>query len=562
LMKNAENTKAILALICAKLVLYLILPAYAFFRIYFLVFSDAGLPVKAFSFAVFLVEIYFIVQTASYLINFIGSVKQFPKLMGTLNGEKKGRALKVAVLVPAFNEPADIVEGTLETAREMDYPNKEVYLLDDSDQRSVAELLEEAAARQGAQVLKRSARTGFKAGSLNDAISRIDAEYIAVLDSDQQPERDFLAKLIPIFEADERVGYIQTPQAVRPHPDGGFGFIERGAAATQNVFYNYVCEGKGVANSQFSCGSNVVYRRSALESIRREQDGRSVYMDEWSVTEDYATSILLQEKGWKSLYYTGTCARGLVPSTYQAFCAQRRRWAVGTLSVFRKYAKKMLFSDFSLRQRWEYLSSGAYFLLGLANFLMLLNIAVLIIFKIPTYATFLPPVLFVSNMVTFYFSQNVRGNRSVDLFYEQVLNYLIFPVYIDAFITVLLGRRTEFSVTAKRKAKEARPNLVVQELALICCIGLFYLGLWDLISAPSGYMALNLFWLLYSMALLYLGICFVLFEKRGGYPAWSQVCPQTDMGKDARRITILSCPSATLNAEAADYRLVDSHEDK
>jgi cellulose synthase (UDP-forming) len=522
-MKISDEWKKLLALICAKLVLYLILPFYAFFRLYFLVFSDANMPVKLFSAGVFIVELYFIVQTASYLLNFVGSLKHFTNLMGSLKRTEACKKPEVAVLIPIFNEPADIVEATIAAAKRMDYPNNEIYLLDDSDRPGIINEMDDIAARYDVRILRRTSRIGFKAGSLNDAIAQLPCDYITVLDSDQQVEPDFLSRLIPILEADADLGYLQTPQSVRPSSEGGCGFIERGAAATQNVFYNYVCEGKGVVNAQFSCGSNVVYRRKALESIRHIEGGRIVYMDEWCVTEDYATSILLQGKGWKSLYYTGTCARGLVPVTLGAFSAQRKRWAVGTLSVFWRYASKILFGDFSLRQKWEYLSSGSYFLIGVANFLMLLNIAILILFNIPTYATFLPPILFVSNMVTFYFSQHIRGNKAVDLFYEQALNYLIFPVYIEAFLTVVSGKKIAFSVTSKKRTKEeGPPDLRIQEATLLCCFAILIIGIRDYSAAPSYYMLLNIFWLVYSMVLLGLGILFVRMQGKGEMPSQGQ----------------------------------------
>jgi cellulose synthase (UDP-forming) len=262
-----------------------------------------------------------------------------------------------------------------------------------------------------------------------------------------------------------------------------------------------------------------VYRTTALWSIRREENGRTIYMDEWSVTEDYATSVLLQEKGWKSLFYSATCAKGLVPATLEAFSAQRKRWAVGTLSVFWRYAPKMLFSRFSMRQRWEYLNSGSYFLLGVANFLMLVNIAVLIAFNIPTYATFLPPLLFLSNMVTFYYSQSIRGNGMKDLFYEQTLNYLIFPTYVEAFLTVLLGRKIAFAVTSKNRHDGGPPALFIQEAILLCCFALLFVGVSEYMASPSYYILLNLFWLVYVMVLLATGIFLVSTQKRNPRPS-------------------------------------------
>lgn len=507
-----SGQKKLLALIAAKLVLYLVLPAYVFFRIYFMVFTDADFVARAFSATVFIIECYFITQTAGYLLNFVRSVKNYPRFLKSLQRDADHDIPSVAVFIPVYNEPPEVVAGTVEAARGMDYRNKEIYILDDSDRPDIRASLESIARRHRAHLIRRKSRSGYKAGALNEAIAATRSDYVMVLDSDQLADRAFLSKLVPLMEGDKRLAYVQTPQNVRGLSKDGF--IDRGAATTQSVFYNHVCEGKGIVNAQFSCGSNVLYRREALESIERKQGDRTIYMDEWSVTEDYATSILLQEKGWGSLYYTGTSARGLVPATLEAFSAQRKRWAVGTLSVFFRYAPKMLFGRFSMRQRWEYLSAGSYFLLGVANFLMLVNIAVLIAFNIPTYATFLPPLLFVSNMVTFYYSQHIRGNNMKDLFYEQVLNYLIFPTYVEAFLTVVLGRKVAFAVTSKSRQRSGPPALLIQEAALLCCFGLLFIGVNDYAASPSYYILLNLFWLVYAMMLLAVGITLVRKESR------------------------------------------------
>jgi hypothetical protein len=181
----------------------------------------------------------------------------------------------------------------------------------------------------------------------------------------------------------------------------------------------------------------------------------------------------------------------------------------------------MLFGRFSLRQRWEYLNSGSYFLLGVANFLMLVNIAVLLAFNIQAYATFLPPLLFLSNMVTFYYSQHIRGNSVKDLFYEQTLNYLIFPTYVEAFLTVLSGRKITFAVTSKDRHGGGPPALLIQEAALLCCSALLFLGVSEYLASLSYYVLLNLFWLVYVMVLLAVGIILVRKQSRSAQVAVS-----------------------------------------
>ena len=92
------------------------------------------------------------------------------------------------------------------------------------------------------------------------------------------------------------------------------------------VFYEEMQKGKNDSNSAISTGSAVVYRRKALESIRG--------FAEWSVVEDLYTSMLLDQKGWHSVYYPFPLSRGTAPQDVFAQHRQRWQWAVDSMRIF------------------------------------------------------------------------------------------------------------------------------------------------------------------------------------------------------------------------------------
>ena len=49
-----------------------------------------------------------------------------------------------------------------------------------------------------------------KAGNINHALSKTDAELFAVLDADFAPRRDFLMRTVGFFE-DPKIAIVQTP---------------------------------------------------------------------------------------------------------------------------------------------------------------------------------------------------------------------------------------------------------------------------------------------------------------------------------------------------------------
>jgi len=527
-MGDKAGARETVLLIASKIVLFLVLPLYVVLRVFFLATSDLG-PWTFFSWVVFFAELYFIIHASNYLVSFIRSTKHYGRLKDSV-AKRYGSEPHVAVLIPVYNEPPQIVDETVAAAMRMDYGNKSVYLLDDSDRSEIVTEMEAIAKKHGVQLVRRNSRVGFKAGSINHVVPRLESGYIAVFDADQQPMRDFLSKIIPIFEANADMGYVQTPQLPRKSPQGA-GFVETAASASQFIFYRHICEGKGTISAQFSCGSNVVYRKTALESLKREEDGHAIYLDEWSVTEDYATSVLMHEKGWKSLFYNETWGEGLVPASLDAFEAQRARWAIGTTGVFLRYLPRILFGrNFSWEQKWEYFISGTYFFLGIANFIMIVNTAVFVLFDIPLY-TSLPLVIFFFNTVIFYASQGMRGNGLKDLLYEQVLNFIMFPLYIKAVLSAITGRKASFSVTHKYDTSSSgsgSPDLGAQLATLLFCLFVFAIGVRTYLLGHEESLLFNLFWVAYTIAMLTAGIALVgkQYHKAGQTTARASPMPR------------------------------------
>lgn len=250
----------------------------------------------------------------------------------------------VDVFVPRYNEPADIVGPTLAAAARLHGAHARVFLLDDGDSPEMAAL----AARHGAGYIRRDDRSGAKAGNINHALRHTSAPYVAVFDCDHVPEPDFLAATMGHF-GDERVAFVQTPQYYANTDDSP---IASAAAAQQELFFGVIARGKASQGAMFCCGTNVVFRREALEEVGG--------FPEDSLTEDFALSIEMHERGWTSKYVSEVLAVGLAPEDMASYVSQQRRWAQGCLGGI----GRVLRSRLPMRQRVQYLASAMYFLSG------------------------------------------------------------------------------------------------------------------------------------------------------------------------------------------------------
>ena len=79
----------------------------------------------------------------------------------------------------------------------------------------------------------------------------------------------------------------------------------RGAGYMQTVFYRLIRPGRNRFNAAFCVGTNVVFRRAAIEQIG------GMYTE--SKSEDVWTSLLLHEAGWRSIFLPLTLAVGDAP---------------------------------------------------------------------------------------------------------------------------------------------------------------------------------------------------------------------------------------------------------
>ncbi|MEO0351691.1 MAG: glycosyltransferase, partial [Cyanobacteria bacterium P01_A01_bin.15] len=102
----------------------------------------------------------------------------------------------VAVYIPTYDEPTFILRRTIIGCQAMDYPNKTVYLLDDTRRPEIKEL----AAALGCEYRTRSTNDHAKAGNLNSAIAHTDSDLIASFDADFVPTRNFLLRTVGFFQ--------------------------------------------------------------------------------------------------------------------------------------------------------------------------------------------------------------------------------------------------------------------------------------------------------------------------------------------------------------------------
>ncbi len=235
--------------------------------------------------------------------------------------------LSVAVLIPTYNEPAEVLLPTIAAAVALE-PSHRTLVLDDGNRPEIARL----AGRLGAEYLTRPDHVHAKAGNLNHALEQLDVDLVAILDADHVAAPGFLLRTMPYF-VDEGLALVQTPQDF--YNEDSFEHVtdRRSPRAQplfseQSVFYREIQPGKNRWGAAFWCGTGAVVRTSALASVGG--------VTTTSVTEDVQTTIRMHRRGWRTVYHDEVLARGLAASTSQQYALQRHRWCTGAMQVLRQ----------------------------------------------------------------------------------------------------------------------------------------------------------------------------------------------------------------------------------
>lgn len=244
---------------------------------------------------------------------------------------------KVVTQLPMYNEKS-VASRVIEAAAAMDYPRSrhEIQVLDDSNDETIGYVDETVtrlrAAGVNINVIRRTDRTGFKAGALQNGLNYTDAEFVAIFDADFVPNPDFLKKSMAFFVNRPKLGLVQgrwthlnkkaslITRGQAMGIDGHF-MIEQAARSWNGLFMNF----NGTAG---------IFRRTAIENSGGWQHD--------TLTEDMDLSYRMQLADWETEYVPELEVPAEIPEDINAFKNQQFRWAKGSIQTAMKIIPMLL----------------------------------------------------------------------------------------------------------------------------------------------------------------------------------------------------------------------------
>lgn len=434
----------------------------------------------------------------------------------------------VDVFIATYNESSELLYKTINGCQHMDYPDKSkvhIFLCDDGNRLEMRKLAD----NMQIGYLTREEHIDAKAGNLNNALLHTSSPLIATFDADMIPLHDFLMEMVPYFflpyfeEKDgiwkqkqtpdeHHVGFIQAPQSFYNADLFQYYLYAEGKVPNeQDYFYRDVQLARNGTNSAIYGGSNTIISREALEAIGGFFTG--------VITEDFATGISIQAKGYHCYAISKILAIGLSPTDLKSLITQRERWARGCIQTLKKvhflFKKGLTFG-----QKISYLSSLLYWYTCFRRLMYILSPILFTIFHVmivdctlSELLLFWLPYYSIHRIALKIFSNDIRNDRWSNVYDTILFPSLLKPVFLE---TLGISQR-KFAVTNKNRIaddrsyqwKKAFPHMILATFSLFAIVESIAICF----STNSIYYIVVIFWLIVNLYALVMSIFFMLGRK-------------------------------------------------
>jgi cellulose synthase/poly-beta-1,6-N-acetylglucosamine synthase-like glycosyltransferase/spore germination protein YaaH/peptidoglycan/xylan/chitin deacetylase (PgdA/CDA1 family) len=317
----------------------------------------------------------------------------------------------VTVIVPAYNEEK-VIEDTVRSVLESDYPALRVIVVDDGSKDETAEVVREKFQSEIAanKVLLLSKPNGGKAAALNYALQHTEDPIYVGIDADTVIASNAISLLVPHF-ADPRVAAVAGNAKV----GNRVNLWTRWQALEYITSQNFERRALNVFGAvSVVPGAIGAWRTAAV------REAGAYHMD--TVAEDADLTMSLLESGWRVVNEDRALAFTEAPTTANGLMRQRFRWSFGILQSVWKHGS-------AIRRRSR------------LGWIALPNI---IIFQIllPLVSPFID-IMFVFGMLEYLLARYFHPEADPRSFEKLVLFFVIFLVidFIASSLAFLLERR-------------------------------------------------------------------------------------------------------------------------
>ena len=432
----------------------------------------------------------------------------------------------VDVLIATHSEEPELLFKTINGCKHMEYPDPakvHIYLCDDNDRPEMAKL----AQKMGVGYFGLSGNKLAKAGNLNNALSKTNSPLVVTFDADMIPRSSFLMKTVPYFflpemisedgvwrkrteeelDPDYKIGFVQTPQSFYNPDLFQFNFFaESNIPNEQDYFFKEVNVGRNSSNSAIYAGSNTLISRRALEEVGGIRTK--------TITEDFATGIDIQAKGYTCFAIDEVLASGLAPDDFPNLLKQRQRWGRGCVQTIR--STRFLFGKLPFLSKLSYLSCLLYWWTFLRRIVYILSPILFTVFGVLVVRTSLWGILLIwlPSYLIYNHSLRLLSGKVRDQKWSNIVDTILCPYMILPILAETFGiRMRTFVVTSKEKTgtKSAKIIYAIPHIILLAAsiVGIYF-SIVRMMLYKNILGLVVLFWLCMNTYFLTMAVFFLL----------------------------------------------------
>jgi cellulose synthase (UDP-forming) len=285
--------------------------------------------------------------------------------------------------------------------------------------------------------------------------------------------------------------------------------VARGAAYMQTVFYRFVQRGRNRFNAAFCVGTNVIYRRAAIDQIG------GIHTD--SKSEGVWTALTLHERGWRSIYISDVLAVGDAPETIEGYSKPQLRWATGGFEILLTHNPLSPRRRLSGDQRIQYLVTATFSLTGICPLLLLVP-PLEIYFDLRPMNLSITPMTWALYYLGFYAMQIVLAWFVMGAFRWQTLTLatVSFPISTKALWNVITGKDVGWHVTGAGTTRSPFNFIVPQILFFVFLLLTSFVAIWR--DVQNWQLSIATAWNVTNTLIL------ALFLGAAAREAWGRAC--------------------------------------
>lgn len=233
---------------------------------------------------------------------------------------KLKRFHSITFLVPAYNEEKNI-RRCLDTLLNLNYPKEKlkIFVIDDGSTDNTVRIVKKY---KNVRLIKQ--KNSGKAVALNNSLKFVKTDYVACMDADSFPDKNYLLNLLGYLEKKNVVSATPAIKVIETNSwIGKIQWVEYlFAVFLRKVFSMFECE-------YVVPGPGGVYKTSVLKKLGG--------WDENNLTEDMEISFRIRKNGYRISNSVNAFVYTVIPKDFKGLWKQRIRWYRGYLQNVRKY---------------------------------------------------------------------------------------------------------------------------------------------------------------------------------------------------------------------------------